>query len=90
MSLGASRLSIARETIFVVIFLALSLCSVRGGKSESCWEPLSGVELHEKFVAEVSLVSRCRQDLLRMLLQILQKSRDPMSRAATERQVVSA
>ena len=35
-----------------MIFLELSLCSVRGGKLGSCWEPSSKVELHDKFLAK--------------------------------------
>ena len=37
-----------------VIFLELSICSVRGGKSGSCWEPSSRMELHVKFLAKRS------------------------------------
>ena len=48
---------------FVVVILELSLCSVQDGKSGSCWEPSSRVELHENFLAKVSFVSRCCQDL---------------------------
>ena len=46
-----------------VIFLGLSLCSVQDGKSVSYWEPSSRVVLHEKFLAEVSFVSKCCQDI---------------------------
>ena len=35
-----------------MIFLELSLCSVQDGKSGSCWEPSSRVELHEEFLAK--------------------------------------
>ena len=62
-ALNAPRSLIAGETILVVIFLELSLCSVRDGKSGSCWEPSARVELHEKFLAEDSFVTRCCQEL---------------------------
>ena len=43
---------LSRETILVVVFLELTLCSVRDGKSGSCWEPSSRVELHVKFLVK--------------------------------------